>query len=134
MKIQTTCFRWGLIRYLISTKQKGIQNPIGIKVGPPYEIDDILKLIETLNPKNEEGKIVLISRYGRSKIGDMLPKMIREVTKTGQNVIWTCDPMHGNTFSTDDSIKTRNFDDIIDEIKQTFQIHKAESSRLNSEW
>jgi 3-deoxy-7-phosphoheptulonate synthase len=108
----------------------GIQNPIGIKVGPPYEVDEILKLIETLNPKNEEGKIVLISRYGRKKIGDMLPKMIREVKRAGLNVIWTCDPMHGNTFSTDDSIKTRHFDDIIDEIKQTFQIHKAESSRL----
>lgn len=109
---------------------KGIQNPIGIKVGPPYEVDDILKLIETLNPKNETGKIVLISRYGKSKIADLLPLMIREVKRAGLQVIWTCDPMHGNTFSTDDSIKTRNFDDIINEIKQTFQIHKAEGSKL----
>ncbi|NCS90540.1 MAG: 3-deoxy-7-phosphoheptulonate synthase, partial [Ignavibacteria bacterium] len=74
---RTRDLKSGHVEYL-----KGIQNPIGIKVGPPYEIDEILKLIETLNPKNEEGKIVLISRYGRSKIGDMLPKMIREVQKT----------------------------------------------------
>ena len=109
---------------------RGVQNPIGIKVGPPYEIDEILKLIETLNPKNELGKIVLISRYGKNKLADMFPKMIREIKRSGLSVIWTCDPMHGNTFSTDDSIKTRNFDDIIEEIKQTFQIHKAEGSKL----
>lgn len=109
---------------------RGIQNPIGIKVGPPYKEEDILKLIETVNPNNEEGKIVLISRYGRNKIGELLPKMIREIKREGFNVIWTCDPMHGNTFSTDDSIKTRHFNDIINEIKQTFQIHKAENSRL----
>lgn len=109
---------------------KGIQNPIGIKIGPPYQVDEIIKLIETLNPKNETGKIVLISRYGINKVGEMLPQMIREVKRAGLQVIWICDPMHGNTFSTDDSIKTRNFDDIINEIKQTFQIHKAEGSKL----
>jgi 3-deoxy-7-phosphoheptulonate synthase len=122
---RTRDLKSGHVEYL-----RGIQNPIGIKVGPPYNEDEIIKLIDTLNPKNEEGKIILISRYGKRKIGDLLPSMIRRVKQEGFNVIWTCDPMHGNTYSTDDSIKTRHFDDIIDEIKQTFQIHKAEQSRL----
>lgn len=122
---RTRDLKSGHVEYL-----RGIENPIGIKVGPPYHEDEIIKLIDTLNPKNEDGKIILISRYGKRKIGDLLPSMIRRVKQEGFNVIWTCDPMHGNTYSTDDSIKTRHFDDIIDEIKQTFQIHKAEQSRL----
>lgn len=109
---------------------RGIQNPIGIKIGPPYKTDEILKLIETINPTNEVGKVVLISRYGKKNLAEMMPQMIREIKRAGLSVIWTCDPMHGNTFSTGDSIKTRNFDDIIDEIKTTFQIHKSEGSKL----
>jgi 3-deoxy-7-phosphoheptulonate synthase len=109
---------------------RGIQNPIGIKLGPPYDIDETLKLLDKLNPKNEIGKIVLITRFGKDRVAEELPDVIRAIKRSGHAVIWTCDPMHGNTWATDDSIKTRNFDDIITEIKQTFAVHKAEGSSL----
>jgi 3-deoxy-7-phosphoheptulonate synthase len=109
---------------------RGIQNPIGIKLGPPYDVDELLKLIEVLNPQQEAGKITLISRFGKDLVGDELPKVIRAVEKAGFNVLWSCDPMHGNTFSTDDELKTRHFDDILSEIKQTFSIHRAEGTNL----
>lgn len=109
---------------------RGIRNPIGIKLGPPYRIDETLKLIETLNPTHEAGKIVLITRFGADQVADELPELIRSVKRKGFPVVWSCDPMHGNTFSTDDKIKTRNFDDILREIRQTFAIHRAEGSYL----
>lgn len=109
---------------------KGVENPIGIKVGPPFTNDETLKLIDTLNPKNELGKIILITRFGKDHLDKDLPGFIRAIKKSGLEVIWTCDPMHGNTFSTDDNIKTRRFEDIIHEIKSTFQIHRSEGSRL----
>ncbi len=108
----------------------GIENPIGIKVGPPFEIDDTLRLIEKLNPTREEGKIVMITRFGRDKIEEQMPALIRAVQKEGFPVVWTSDPMHGNTFSTKAAIKTRNFDDILQEIRSAFAIHRAEGSYL----
>ena len=109
---------------------RGIANPVGIKVGPPYEIEEIVKLIELVNPKREDGKVVLISRFGEEKVADELPKLIEAVTDAELPVIWSCDPMHGNTFSTEESYKTRNFDDILSEIFQTFQVHKRMGTYL----
>jgi 3-deoxy-7-phosphoheptulonate synthase len=109
---------------------RGIQNPIGVKVGPPFTVDDTLRLIETLNPTHEAGKIVLIGRFGKDKIEDQLPPLIRAIRKEGFPVVWSSDPMHGNTFSTEDAVKTRNFDHILEEIKSSFAIHRAEGSYL----
>ncbi|MBD3616555.1 MAG: 3-deoxy-7-phosphoheptulonate synthase class II [Gracilimonas sp.] len=109
---------------------KGINNPVGIKIGPPYEIDETLKLIETLNPNHEAGKIVLITRFGKDLIEKELPKLIKAVRREGFPVVWSSDPMHGNTFSTDGGIKTRNFDDIISEVRSAFSIHRSEGSYL----
>ena len=109
---------------------KGISNPVGIKVGPPFEVDDILNLIETLNPNHEAGKIVLITRMGVDEVESMLSPLIKAVKKEGHPVIWSCDPMHGNTFSTNSSVKTRRFSDILNEIRSTFAVHRAEGSYL----
>lgn len=109
---------------------RGIQNPIGIKVGPDYDIDETLAIIEKLNPSHEAGKIVLITRFGVDAVEDGLPDLIKSIKKEGMPVVWSCDPMHGNTFSTDSDIKTRNFDDILDEIQKTFAIHKDQGNYL----
>lgn len=109
---------------------KGINNPVGIKIGPPYEIDETIKLIETLNPSHQAGKIVLITRFGKDMIEEELPKLIQAVRREGFPVVWSSDPMHGNTFSTDGGIKTRNFDDILSEVRSAFAIHRSEGSYL----
>ncbi|MEX0722768.1 MAG: 3-deoxy-7-phosphoheptulonate synthase class II [Gracilimonas sp.] len=109
---------------------KGINNPVGIKIGPPYEIDETMELIEALNPNHEAGKIVLITRFGKDIIEKELPKLIKAVRREGFPVVWSSDPMHGNTFSTDGGIKTRNFDDIISEVRSAFAIHRSEGSYL----
>ena len=109
---------------------RGIVNPIGVKVGPDYGKEELIELLDKLNPGNEEGKIVLISRMGQDKVEDRLPELIREVKKQERNVVWSCDPMHGNTFSTEQEIKTRNFDDILTELRKTFSIHRKEESIL----
>lgn len=109
---------------------RGIENPIGIKVGPPFEIDETLRLIEKLNPGHEAGKIVLITRMGVDVIEDRLGPFINAVKKEGHPVVWSCDPMHGNTISTGENVKTRRFDDILEEIRRTFDIHRSEGSYL----
>lgn len=109
---------------------RGIQNPIGIKVGPPFERDQILELIQKLNPSHEAGKIVLITRFGVKEVEKDLPGLIRAVNREGFPVVWSCDPMHGNTFATSNNVKTRNFDDILDELRATFDIHRAEANYL----
>ncbi|MDZ7773236.1 MAG: 3-deoxy-7-phosphoheptulonate synthase class II [Balneolaceae bacterium] len=109
---------------------RGIRNPIGIKMGPDFDMEETLALIEKLNPVHEAGKIVLITRFGEEKVGDRLPELIGALKKEGMPVVWSCDPMHGNTFATDDNIKTRNFDDILSEIQQTFAIHREQGSYL----
>ena len=111
---------------------RGIENPIGIKIGPPYTIDEILKLIEKLNPTNEAGKIVLISRFGKNQVQKELPGLIQAVRREGFPVVWSSDPMHGNTFSSANDYKTRNFDHIMEELKHSFAIHRAEGSYLGS--
>jgi 3-deoxy-7-phosphoheptulonate synthase len=109
---------------------RGIENPIGIKVGPPFEIDTILKIIEQLNPENDHGKIVMITRFGMKNVESGLPPLVRAVRDAGLNVVWSCDPMHGNTFSTTNSYKSRKFDDILNEIRATFAIHRSEGTHL----
>lgn len=109
---------------------RGIRNPIGLKVGPPYKTDEILELIEKLNPEQEPGKITLITRFGKDKVGKHLPSLIRAVNRAGFHVMWSCDPMHGNTFATESGIKTRSFDAILDDIKQTFAVHRSENTIL----
>lgn len=111
---------------------RGITNPIGIKVGPPYDLNEIMKVIERLNPENEEGKIVLISRFGKDKVEDELPKLIRAVQREGFSVVWSADPMHGNTFSSSNNYKTRNFDHVVSEITSSFAVHRAEGTYLGS--
>lgn len=109
---------------------RGIQNPIGIKVGPPFDLDETLRLIETVNPTHEAGKIVLITRMGVDQVEKHMPDFIKAIKKDGHPVVWSCDPMHGNTFSTGNSVKTRSFNDILQEIRSTFAVHRAEGSYL----
>lgn len=109
---------------------RGIRNPIGIKVGPPYDTDEILYLIEHVNPSQEEGKVTLITRFGKDKVEEHLPGLIRAVNRAGFEVLWSCDPMHGNTFATSKGIKTRRFNDILEDIKQTFSVHRSENTIL----
>jgi 3-deoxy-7-phosphoheptulonate synthase len=111
---------------------RGIANPIGIKVGPTTPTDDLLALLRTLNPSCEAGKITLITRYGASKVGSLLPAHIRAVedSEYARCVVWQCDPMHGNTQSTGTGIKTRHFKDIFTELQETLRIHKEQGSYL----
>ena len=107
---------------------RGIENPIGIKVGPSTKTDELIKILDALNPSNEGGKITLICRMGHEKVGNILPNIIKSIQKAGKNVVWTCDPMHGNTIKSNTGYKTRPLKDIISEIHQFFQIHRTEGT------
>ena len=107
---------------------KGIENPLGIKVGPTTKTDELLKILDVLNPDNQAGRITLICRMGHEKVSSILPKIIKSVKKEGKNVVWTCDPMHGNTIKSSTGFKTRPLKDIISEIQQFFQIHKSQDT------
>ena len=109
---------------------RGIKNPVGIKVGPGTDPDEMLSLIGKLNPDQEEGKITLITRFGKDEVENELPGLIRAVKREGLNVLWSCDPMHGNTFTTKSQIKTRHFEAILTEIQRTFAIHRSEGTHL----
>jgi 3-deoxy-7-phosphoheptulonate synthase len=109
---------------------RGIKNPVGIKVGPPYDLDEIVELAKLLNPDNEEGKITLITRFGDKHVEEGLPALIDKIERRGLKVLWSGDPMHGNTFSTESGLKTRDFDAILSEIKKTFEIHRDAGSIL----
>jgi 3-deoxy-7-phosphoheptulonate synthase len=102
----------------------GVENPIGIKIGPTTSSDDLLEIIEKLNPLNELGKILLITRMGADKIQEFFPPILTSINRAGLNVIWVCDPMHGNTFRSDTGQKTRSFNTIMNELESFFQIHK----------
>lgn len=106
---------------------RGIRNPVGVKVGPTASADDIIKLIERLNPTDEAGKIVLIVRMGASKIAEGLPPILNGVQRSGRRVLWVSDPMHGNTI-TAANLKTRDFDDIVKEIEISCDVHAAEGT------
>jgi 3-deoxy-7-phosphoheptulonate synthase len=107
---------------------RGVQNPVGVKVGPTTQVDDLKRLLEILNPDNEAGRINLIARMGADKIGDHLPQLVRAVNELGVNVVWSNDPMHGNTVKASSGYKTRSVDAILSEMKSFFEIHKAEGS------
>jgi len=107
---------------------RGVANPIGVKVGPSMTADGLLKLIDLLNPENEAGRLTLISRMGSTKVGEKLPPLIRAVKDAGKTVVWSCDPMHGNTIKSPNGYKTRKFTDILAEVRQFFAIHKAEGT------
>ncbi|HEV3395063.1 MAG TPA: 3-deoxy-7-phosphoheptulonate synthase, partial [Xanthobacteraceae bacterium] len=107
---------------------RGIKNPIGIKCGPSLKPDDLLRLIEILSPENEPGRLTLICRFGADKVADRLPALIRAVEREGRSVVWTCDPMHGNTIVAANGYKTRPFDLILKEVQSFFAIHVAEGT------
>jgi len=107
---------------------RGVHNPIGIKVGPTYKLDDVKKLIAALNPENEAGRITIISRLGIKKIEKVLPPLLREVKREGFNVVWSCDPMHANTYTATSGHKTRNFNEILSEITCFFETHWSEGT------
>ena len=107
---------------------RGIENPIGIKCGPTSKPDEIIKICNVINPKNEKGKITLTSRFGHDKVEKFLPKLIRFIKKEGLNVIWSCDPMHGNTIKSATGFKTRPFNNVLNEVKNVFAVHQSEGS------
>ncbi len=109
---------------------RGISNPIGMKVGAALTPKDLLELIDILNPENEPGRLTLIARFGHDKISDHLPAQIEAVKKAGKIVVWSCDPMHGNTIKTEKGIKTRPFENILSELEQSLDIHAQLGSHL----
>ena len=106
----------------------GVDNPIGIKVGPTINEEELITLCEKLNPENEWGKLTLISRMGADTVRSKLPPLIKTIKESGQKVLWVCDPMHGNTYKTDNGYKTRHFDTILEELEHFFAIHHAEKT------
>lgn len=107
---------------------RGVINPIGLKCGPSTTEEDLKVLIEKLNPENEAGRLTLIARFGAGKVGDHLPRLIKTVRELGANVVWSCDPMHGNTIKSATGYKTRPFDNVLGEVQEFFAIHRAEGT------
>jgi 3-deoxy-7-phosphoheptulonate synthase len=107
---------------------RGIKNPVGVKCGPTLEPEGLIRLIDILNPADEPGRLTLICRFGADKVDKHLPKLIRAVQCEGRTVVWSCDPMHGNTISAAGGLKTRPFDRILKEAETFFDIHRAEGT------
>jgi 3-deoxy-7-phosphoheptulonate synthase len=107
---------------------RGVENPIGCKVGPSMTREDLLRLCDVLNPQNEAGRLTLISRMGVGKVEEKLPPLVRALKEEGRNILWSCDPMHGNTIKSPNGYKTRKFTDILGEVRKFFAIHKAEGT------
>jgi 3-deoxy-7-phosphoheptulonate synthase len=107
---------------------RGVKNPIGLKCGPSLKPEGLLQLIDLLNPDNEAGRLTLICRFGADKVGEHLPGLIRAVEREGRSVVWSCDPMHGNTIKTASGYKTRPFERVMREVKDFFAVHQAEGS------
>lgn len=106
----------------------GVQNPIGLKCGPSMQPDDLKKLMAKLNPQNEAGRLTLIARFGAGAVGDHLPRLIKTVAEEGANVVWTCDPMHGNTIKSSSGYKTRPFESVLREVHEFFGVHASEGT------
>ena len=106
---------------------RGIKNPIGLKCGPSLQADDLINLIDLLNPANEPGRLTLIARFGHDKVEEHLPRLIRAVEREGKKVVWSCDPMHGNTI-TANGYKTRPFERVLSEVESFFEVHRAEGT------
>lgn len=107
---------------------RGISNPIASKVGPSTDPDDLIRLIDILNPNNDPGRLTLISRFGADKVEEYLPRLLRRVKEEGRKIVWSCDPMHGNTVKATGGLKTRPFERVLKEVKQVFACHKAEGT------
>ncbi|MBV5321485.1 MAG: 3-deoxy-7-phosphoheptulonate synthase class II [Sulfuricurvum sp.] len=106
---------------------RGIKNPIGVKAGPSMDPEDLIRLCDILNPENEAGRLNVIVRMGADKVGDGMPALIRAIEREGKKVLWSCDPMHGNTI-TSSGYKTRPLEQVLKEMKQFFQVHKSEGT------
>jgi 3-deoxy-7-phosphoheptulonate synthase len=107
---------------------RGVENPLGLKCGPSLDPDELCRLIDILNPQNQPGRLTLIARMGYDKVEAKLPGLIRAVKRHGAKVIWSCDPMHGNTIKSSSGFKTRPFDRILSEVKSFFSVHQAEGT------
>jgi 3-deoxy-7-phosphoheptulonate synthase len=107
---------------------RGIKNPIGLKCGPSLKADELIRLIDILNPENEPGRLTLIARFGADKVEKHLPELIRAVKREGRVVVWSCDPMHGNTIKATSGYKTRPFEAIMTEVRRFMAIHQAEGT------
>jgi len=107
---------------------RGIKNPIGLKCGPSLKADDLIRLTDILNPDNEPGRLTLIARFGSDKVDEHLPALIRAVKREGKAVVWSCDPMHGNTITSASGYKTRPFERVLSEVKDFFSVHTAEGT------
>ncbi len=107
---------------------RGINNPVGVKIGPSMQGDELISLIDALNPENDPGRLTFITRMGADVLSDKLPALLRRVKQEGRNVVWSSDPMHGNTIKASSGYKTRNFDAILKEIKQFFEAHRSEGT------
>jgi 3-deoxy-7-phosphoheptulonate synthase len=101
-----------------------LANPVGVKIGPSATPDDVLALVERLDPERVPGRLTIISRMGAARVRDLLPPIVEKVTTGGSQVVWTCDPMHGNTMESSTSLKTRHFDEILDEVRGFFEVHR----------
>ena len=107
---------------------RGVQNPIGLKCGPSMTSGHLKALMARLNPENEAGRLTLITRFGAGSVGEHLPRLVKAVEEEGANVVWTCDPMHGNTIKSATGYKTRPFDSVLLEVREFFAVHKAEGT------
>ncbi|MBT7648063.1 MAG: 3-deoxy-7-phosphoheptulonate synthase class II, partial [Rhodospirillaceae bacterium] len=107
---------------------RGVKNPIGMKCGPSLDPEDLIRLIDILNPANEAGRLTLIVRMGADKVEEGLPPLIRTVEREGRNVVWSSDPMHGNTIKASSGYKTRPFERVLAEVKGFFAVHRAEGT------
>ncbi len=107
---------------------RGVKNPLGLKCGPTMSEDELLKLIAVLNPENKPGRLTLITRFGADKVAEKLPPLVRAVKREGRSVVWSCDPMHGNTIKLQSGFKTRPVDRILEEVRSFFAVHRAEGT------
>jgi 3-deoxy-7-phosphoheptulonate synthase len=107
---------------------RGVRNPVGMKCGPTMKADDLLRIIDLLNPDNDPGRLTLIVRLGADEVGNKLPPLIRAVQREGRTVVWSCDPMHANTVKSSTGYKTRHVDRILKEVRGFFEVHQAEGT------
>ncbi len=107
---------------------RGVQNPLGVKAGPSMPVDDLLRLCDKLNPENEPGRLSVIARMGADQVSEKLPPLVRALKAEGRKVLWSCDPMHGNTVKASNGYKTRDFNAILKEVKDFFAVHAAEGT------
>jgi 3-deoxy-7-phosphoheptulonate synthase len=107
---------------------RGIKNPLAIKCGPSLSNDDLIRICDVLNPANEAGRLTLITRFGADKVEEHLPRLVRAIKREGRKVVWSCDPMHGNTIKSSSGFKTRPFDRVMHEVQTFFVVHRAEGT------